>query len=277
MINIDQLKYYLIRGLPISYKGIKIKQPTLNDLDKTGVLLFSHYKFLFVAKKEHLGLDDEIIELTKKSSFFETIFIRDIYLANKNVDNRDSYIALLRMSLAFFLDIDVNSTKVDIENYSIKIPLEDNNFFELNKKNFDEFSEIIRLICYSEMLEVDTGKPKYKLKHYDNLEMRKLLEDSVRRYEEEEKKKQKENATTIADIIGAICVNDKTKYRYDNIGTLTIWQLHHLFYSMFKKENIEVIKAQFTSGNFKFDKVPDLDWLKKVKVKLPKDCKLGKQ
>lgn len=270
--NIDNLKYSLIRGFDIPYMNIRIQQPKIKDIDIIGSTMYANYRFLFCAKKEHLKLNDELSELTKDCSFFETLFIRDIYMVENNLlDQGDSFIALLRVSLAFFLNTDISDTTVDAENKNIHVINKEKNniIFTLNKSNFNEFSELIRLICNCDMLEFEK-EPEYKMEHYDDPVIQKMLEESVKRYIEEEKQRKKENEITLADIIGAICINENTKYNFSNIEELTIWQLFYIFNSMLSKEGVDIVKLQFTSGNFKFDKPPDMNWLNKVKIKLPK-------
>ena len=273
----SSLEYALIRGLEIPYMGVKVKQPTINDIDEIGLLRFSSYKSTFIILKEHLQLTDELIVITKDKSFFETLFIIDGY--SNNVDsNTILYTDMLIMSLIFFLGIDINKNMIEknMENKCISITnKEDQNIFILNNDNFEEFSELIRLVCNCDKLEIDKDT-NTNVVQYADADVQKIYEDLIKQHKKDEEEKKKANDITLSDVIGSICINENTKYNYKNIEELTIWQLFYQFTAMFTKENIDIVKSQYVSGNYTFDKVPDLDWLKKVKVKLPKDNKLIK-
>jgi len=277
LMDKSSLEYALIRGLEIPYMGVKVKQPTINDIDEIGLLRFSSYKSTFIILKEHLQLTDELIVITKDKSFFETLFIIDGY--SNNVDsNTILYTDMLIMSLIFFLGIDINKNMIEknMENKCISIAnTEGQNIFILNNDNFEEFSELIRLVCNCDKLEIDKDT-NTNVVQYADADVQKIYEDLIKQHKKDEEEKKKANDITLSDVIGSICINENTKYNYKNIEELTIWQLFYQFTAMFTKENIDIVKSQYVSGNYTFDKVPDLDWLKKVKVKLPKDNKLIK-
>jgi hypothetical protein len=290
MINEDTLKYNLIRGLDIQYidknnQIINIKQPKIFDIDKIGLIQYLSLSYIFRIQKEHLKLYDEIKDEIQNKTIFESIIIQEKVFKEKKENNNmnNSLILLLLQSLIFFLDID-NYKKIKVkENYDIVINdfiEKDGNasevpIFTLNNDNFDEFAELIRIITCTDILEIEKNTQIKKV-HYDDPIMQKMYEEQIKLYLNDEEKKKKENSLTISDIIGSICVNENTKYNFNNIKDLTIWLLFYQFDSMFKKENIEITKSQFTSGNFSFDMIPDLNWLKKVKVTLPKDINITK-
>ena len=135
---------------------------------------------------------------------------------------------------------------------------------------------MIRLICNLNVLEIEEEK-KIKVRKYKDASMQKRYEQLMGQLQTNEDKKKNENSITIADIIGSICTNKNTKYTLYNIDKLTIWQLFYEFNNMFTMENIDMIKSQYNSGNFQFKNPPDINWLKKVKVKLPEDNKIKKR
>ena len=255
--------------------GVKIKQFTLEEIEEIDWDMYDNYKFLFIATKEHLKLNDELLKITKHSSFFDTLFIRDLYMLNKNqLKNDISFVALLRISLSVFLNIDINSIAIDENKKSFIISNNDGKIiFILNNDNFEEFSEMIRLICCCDKLSIKKEEKTSKRKYKDQA-MQEKYESLKAQLKKNEDKEKHENELTIADMIGAVCINENTKYNFENISKLTIWQLYYQFSSMFVKENIEMTKLQFTSEKFKFDKTPDMNWLKKVKVKVPKNIEL---
>lgn len=289
-MNSDSLKYSLIRGLNIVFQDknnqqIKVKQPTIANIDKIGILAYLSLSYIFRIQKEHLQLYDEIKDKLNGKSLFESIIIQEEILNSKSdFKMTDSMIMLLIQSLAFFLDIqDFNRIGVsdtvdaiivydfkEIDKQIYKVPI-----FQLDNSNFDEFSELIRIVTHSEIIEIEKEN-EIKTVQYADASVQKIYEDLLKQHLKDEEEKKKENSITISDVIGAICINENTKYNYKNIKELTIWQLFYQFNSMFTKENIEIVKSQFTSGNYTFEKVPDLDWLKKVKVKLPKNNTLNK-
>jgi hypothetical protein len=289
-MNSDSLKYQLIRGLSIIFQDnnnqrIKVKQPKIEDIDDIGLLPYLSMTYIFRIQKEHLQIYDEIKDKINNKSLFESMIIQEEILNSKSDFNiSESIIMLLIQSLAFFLDIkDFNRIGVsdnidaiivydfkDVNGEICKIPI-----FQLDNNNFGEFSELIRIITCNSIIEIDKDNNVKKL-YYADPEVQRMYEEQIKLYLEEEKKEEKENQLTISDVIGSICINENTKYNYKNIQDLTIWQLFYQFNSMFAKENIEIVKSQYTSGNYNFEKVPDLDWLRKVKVKLPNDMENNK-
>jgi hypothetical protein len=207
---------------------------------------------------------------------FQSFFIQERYYEKNNSLNIDtSILLLLKQSMGFFLNIDIKNIIVDvdnerfivieermIDNKSMGIPA-----FELNNDNFEEFSQLIRIITWNDIYKIEKNEIKKVI--YADPNVQKMYEDLIKQHLKEEEKKNTENNITLSDIIGAICINENTKYNYKNIGELTIWQLLYQSKSMFDKEYIDITKVQYRSGNFTFDKPPDLNWLNKIKIKLP--------
>jgi hypothetical protein len=265
-MNSNTLKYQLVRGLDISYMGIKVKQPTIKDLDEA--LDYDSYKFVYCASKDFLQFEEgENIDTFKDYTYFQTLF----KLQNK------IYIQTLLLSLIFFLKIKVDNIGVRLN--TMQIIVNDDNgdqIFTLDNNNFEEFSELIRLICSCEKMIIKNDENQ-KIRKYKDFAMQQKYEALMIQLKKNEEKKNRENELTISDVIGSICINENTKYNYKNIEELTIWQLFYQFNSMFAKENTEIVKSQFTSGNYNFEKVPDIDWLKKIKIKLPENNTLVNQ
>lgn len=287
MINEETLKYNLIRGLDIQYidkdnQIINIKQPKIADIDES-LLSYLTYTYIFRLQKEHLEFYDEISEKLNGKSLFESILIHEEYCKQKNDFNpMNSYIIKLICSISFFLGIkDFKKIGFSKDRQSIEVyDFKENNgelykviIFKLDNNNFDEFAELIRTITCSDILEVEK---KMKKVLYSDPSVQKMYEDLLEQYKNNEEKTKEENNITISDVIGAICINENSKYKYSDIKDLTIWQVFYQFNSMFTKENIEIIKSQFTSGNFSFDKTPDLNWLNKIKIKIPEDAGITK-
>jgi hypothetical protein len=265
-INKEYLERLLIRGLDIPYMGVKVKQPTVKDLDEI-FLDYDSYKFIYSASKDFIQFEEgESIDDYKDYTYFQTLF----KLKNK------IYFQTLILSIEFFLKVKIANDNIRVSNDMKIIIVDDegkNILFTLDNNNFEEFSELIRLVCCCEKMKVE-DKNKQKIRKYKDTAMQQKYETLMIQLKKNEEKKNRENGLTISDVIGAICINENTKYNFKNIEELTIWQLFYQFNSMFTKENIEIVKSQFTSGNYNFEKVPDMDWLKKVKVKLPESTKL---
>lgn len=281
-ISVDDLKYRLVRGLDIPYNNIKIRQPKIEDIDTLGINYYSSMSYVFCIQKEHLPLWDTLQNEFNSKTLFQSLFIQEkFYETNNKLDSSTSILILLRESLKFFLGIeDVKKIIIDIENerfivVETQIRGEESflePIFVLDNNNFEEFSELIRLITWNEVYKIKKDEIKRVL--YADESIQKIYDNLIKQHLKEEEKKKQENNISISDIIGAICINENTKYNYKNINELTIWQLFYQSKSMFDKEHTEIIKMQYTSGNFTFEKPPDLDWLKKVKISLPKDSKL---
>ena len=285
-ISTGDLEWRLVRGLPIFFNNIMIKQPRIEDIDKLGINYYSTMSYIFCIQKEHLPLWDTLQNEFNSKTLFQSLFVQErFYEANNKLDASTSILILLRESLKFFLDIeDIRKIIIDVDNERF-IVIDNREFegkifevpiFELNNDNFEEFSELIRLICNLNVLEIEEEK-KIKVRKYKDASMQKRYEQLMGQLQTNEDKKKNENSITIADIIGSICTNKNTKYTLYNIDKLTIWQLFYEFNNMFTMENIDMIKSQYNSGNFQFKNPPDINWLKKVKVKLPEDNKIKKR
>jgi hypothetical protein len=279
------LEYILIRGLPIYYQNIEVKQPKIEDIDKIGLLTYLSMTYVFRLQKEHLQLYEEIKDKLNGKSIFESLIIQEEILTKKeDFKIIDSIIMLLIQSLSFFLDIkDFNRFEVgddciiihafkEIDGQVQKVPI-----FKLDNNNFDEFSELIRTITCSNILEIDKEEVNEELEHYDDEDLQRLIEEQYKIYKDDKKKEEKENEITISEIIGSICMYENSKYDFTTIINITMWQIHYYFNFLLEKENIEITKSQFTSGNFKFEKVPNLNWIKKTKVKLQNVKKIVKE
>lgn len=284
-MNKTDLEYRLIRGLPISYQNIEVRQPTIEYIDKIGLLPYLSMTYIFRMQKEHLELYDEIKDRLNGRTIFESLIIQEEILTQKEDFNiQSSMFMLLMQSLIFFFRLeDINRIQVK-NDYRIVIyefkningEIDNIPIFTLDDSNFDEFSELIRIICNTDVLEIESNKSKLEIVQYADPNVQKIYEDLIKQHLKDEDKKKEENNISVSDVIGAVCVNENTKYNFENISKLTIWQLFYQFTSMFEKENIETVKSQYTSGNFQFEKAPNLNWLNKVKVKLPKDNKTTK-
>lgn len=278
-ISTDDLKYRLIRGVPIHYNGINIKQPTIADIDRIGILTYLSLSYIFRIQKKHLELYDDIKDKLIGKSLFESIIIQEEIINSKeNFAIEKSLIMLLIQSVAFFLDIqDFKrigvSDKIDaiivydfkeINGEIYKIPI-----FQLDNNNFEEFSEIIRLITYSDIIQEEKEEDD-ELEHYKDENLQRIIEEQYKKYKEDKRKEEEENKISINEIIGTICVHENSRYDFSTISNVTIWQLHYYFNFLLEKENIEITKSQFTSGNYTFEKVPDMNWIKKTKINLSK-------
>lgn len=277
----DDLEWWLVRGLPIPYNNIIIKQPKISDIDKMGIIYYSAMTYPFCIQKEHLKLWNTLQDAFNGKSLFQSMFIQEKYYLQQDgkINPENSIIKILADSLCFFLNIDMKDIEVlnddrIIINYKKEFMGKVLNIqFELNNNNFEEFSELIRVITCTDIIK-EEKEEIYELEHYDDENLQRLLEEQYRIYKEDKKKEENENKITINDVVGGVCMNENSKYNFSNISTLTIWQLYYYFKFLLEKENIEITKSQFTSGNYNFEKVPDLNWIKKTKIKLLKCKKL---
>ena len=280
-ISTGDLEWRLVRGLPIFFNNIMIKQPRIEDIDKLGINYYSTMSYIFCIQKEHLPLWDTLQNEFNSKTLFQSLFVQErFYEANNKLDASTSILILLRESLKFFLDIeDIRKIIIDVDNERF-IVIEtqivgDKSFeepiFVLDNNNFEEFSELIRHITWNNIIKIE--KEEVKRVRYDDPNIQKIYEDLLKAHDKDKQEEESKNNITISDIIGAVCINENTKYKFNDIGELTVWQLFYLSKSSFDREYIDITKRQYTSGNFTFDKPPDLNWLEKVKIKLPEDTK----
>lgn len=279
MIDTELLRFNLLFGLPIQYEKIKIYQPTIKDYCDLpiGINAYYMYKYLYCIQPEHLNLNKTLLEVLKKEnrSLFQILFIHDEILKRKNeLNGQNSLILNLSFSLSFFLKIDINEIKVDVKNQQLIIENKENNetLFILNNDNFDEFSALIRLVCSSEIMEVN--KTEENIKYPKDESLRKKMEKILRQNAENEERKRKENMTTVVDIMSRVIAHENTKYDYFSILNLTIWQLFQEYATMYVREDFDFEKRKITSGQFDYSKQKvDLNWGNKLKIKLPETIK----
>jgi hypothetical protein len=280
-ISIDELEFLLIRGLPVNYNGLIIKPPKISDIDKIGLGYYYAMTYPFCMQKENLQLWNTLQNDFCGKSLFNSFFIQEKYYLKQDegIKPENSIIALLAQSLCFFFGIDMKDIEV-LDDNKIVINYKKEAFgkmfnipFELNEDNFEELSELIRTITCTDIIKEEKEEID-ELEHYDDENLQRILEEQYRIYKEDKKKEENENKITINQLIGSVCMNENSKYNFSNISTITVWQLHYYFNFLLEKENIEITKSQFTSGNYNFEKVPDLNWIKKTKVKLSKCKKL---
>ena len=280
-ISTGDLEWRLVRGLPIFFNNIMIKQPRIEDIDKLGINYYSTMSYIFCIQKEHLPLWDTLQNEFNSKTLFQSLFVQErFYEANNKLDASTSILILLRESLKFFLDIeDIRKIIIDVDNERfivIETQVKGDKSFEepifvLDNNNFEEFGKLIRHITWNNIIKIE--KEEVKRVRYDDPNIQKIYEDLLKAHDKDKQEEESKNNITISDIIGAVCINENTKYKFNDIGELTVWQLFYLSKSSFDREYIDITKRQYTSGNFTFDKPPDLNWLEKVKIKLPEDTK----
>jgi hypothetical protein len=275
----ETLKFNLLFGLPIKYENINIFQPTIEDYINLPMHINGYYlyKYLFCIRLEHLNIGDDLKNILKKEhkSLFESFFICDELLKQQNKLTSDiSLVLQLIYSLSFFLRINIDCFQIDGKNQQIIITDKEKNeeLFILNNDNFEEISAFIRLICSSEIIEIEVKNNNIKYPKDETL--RKTMEKLLKQNAETEARKKKENATTLVDIMLRVLAHEDRKYNYFSLSKLTIWQLLKEYENMYIRENFDFEKRKITSGNFDYSKVKvDLDWGKKTKIKLPEILK----
>lgn len=275
-MNKDDLEYRLIRGLDVPYMQVLIKQPTIDDIDKYGYVEYSLFTYPFKMQKEHLQLYDEIKNELIDKSLFESIIINDKCLMRKNDFNiNNSMLLLLKHSLAFFLNIqnfDMIQFDEDNEKMVIYNSKEFNGkvytfpVFSLDKDNFDEFSELIRIINCAEIIESENNKEKQYYAIYDDPELQQAYDELMQDSKKKEEESKSENSISFNDMIHDICNSKYSKETIDTISKRTIWQIFDIYKSMNIQESVNFNKQQYCSYKFEFKEAPIIDWKKINKI-----------
>jgi len=282
-MNSDDLGYILIRGLDVPYMGIKVKQPTIGDVDRIGLLNYFGMSYIFRIQKEHLQLYDEIKDKLNGKSLFESLVIQEKVLMSKQDFNyMNSEIMRLVCSLAFFLGIeDFNKIKIT-DDYKIVVydfnevggQVINKPVFELSEKNFDEFSELIRIITCNDIIELDKDKPKELYAIYDDPELQREYDEMMGDYKEKKNKEEDKNKISFNDIIHDICSSKYSKETIDTISKRTIWHIFDIYKSMNAQESVDFNKQQYCSYKFEFKENPIIDWKSINKIKVETNGKL---
>ena len=234
----SKLKIFdLISGIDIPYEDIgTLHQPTLDEIRKVGFDQYINYtNILLMDIEKYLERDDvdDVIKEEIKSKY--TMF--DIWFSQN--DGR----ALLQKALSFFMCEDIMPDLV----HHCYVLFKDGEVVGLiDKANFDNIVSGIGQINYIQQQEVAPINCK-------NNRAKKILEKLVKGRKEAAKHKKADLSINIPNLISSIVAYHGT-YNYENIWSLTIYQLYDLFFRLSTKNQLSVMGLRWAAwGKDDFD------------------------
>jgi hypothetical protein len=229
-------KEKLLFALPIEIPNMgKIYQPTLRDFIEKE-FDFPRFKRVFSIRKDAV-LDDTSKDYDKIKDF-------DLIVYSNLIED-----LIMSLELLYRTDeIRISAKQNNIESIRILIKVNEE-IYCLDRNNFTQFANRILILLYSGN-NVAEEEVKEEL---DEIELKILRKK--REYERRKNKAKKENAEdgdSIYDIANYL-IHVDSKYTYNNVLDLTIYQLINSYYLYRQKENYDVFMAYKTSGQFKIE------------------------
>lgn len=189
---------------------------------------------------------------------------KDIYIDNTN----DDYDKIKDFDLIIFtnmMDNLIQSLKIlyktdkiefeppkdnDIDSIAISINVDDNKYY-LNRNNYTEFADMILITLHEGNNIADEGVKKELTEIELKMERKRREFERKKRLKEIEQNKDKDQLT-IFDLANYLIHTD-SKFNYENVLNLTIYQLINSFQLYQQRENYNLFMKYKTSGNFKIE------------------------
>lgn len=244
-------EYYYLFGLdiPLDQYGLgTIKQPKLID---------------YISKEVDI------------EGFYLPFIFNDIVIGQS--DNKEDFIKIKESlgSLTFMLMNCYQSKKFDVVNSLVKhlsilydtdnvkigdkftILIDD---IEIDNSNFDTLVDVIL-----ELSKIDRSKLKFdKVKKKEMTELELEFERRRKQYLDRVNKKDKEEGLKLLDICNIVCHN--SKYGYEDVLNMTIYQLKNTFEIVNKKEIFDINMLHRISPKFDMSKDKYEHWTEKIKL-----------
>ena len=229
-------KEKLLFAIPIEIPNMGIiHQPTLRDFIEND-FDFTRFKRVFSIRKDAI-LDDT-------TEGYNKIKDLDIVIYSNLIED-----LILSLKLLYKTEeIRVSVKQNNLESIKILIKVNDD-IYCLDRDNFTQFANRILILLYSgnNVAEEDV---KEELDEIELKILRKKREFEKRK--NKAKKEKVEEGDSIYDIANYL-IHVDSKYTYQNVLDLTIYQLINSYYLYRQKENYDVFMAYKTSGQFKIE------------------------
>ncbi|MGL5191668.1 MAG: hypothetical protein ACRC7S_18665 [Cetobacterium sp.] len=244
------LEYYYLFGLDIPLDrhnlGV-IKQPKLIDYinNKSEVEMF-YLPFVMNDIIINQSEDNEVLNELKKKIGSLTFMLMNCYQSSRF----DVLMSLINsLSLLYRCESKIN------EDFSISV-----GDVRIDDSNFDILSDLVL-----EMSKIDKSKIKFnKVSKKEMTEIEKEFERRRKKYLEQSKNKKRDNELNILDISNIIIHG--TKFSYEDVLNMTVYQIKNTFNAMNSKEGYEVGTLYRVSPKFEANKESLNHWSEKVKI-----------
>lgn len=154
----------------------------------------------------------------------------------------------MRNSLRFIFDTDEVNYIFDYKDLKKSYISINNDAFKIDRDNYDDIREII---CDIFDVDISGIKPKPKLTEFE-LEMQKRFESAKKEYENAYNKNEEDEVITTTMLVDYIVNFKHSKYSYDSIQDLTVYQIKNIFKSYQNQEAYDTELQYRSSGNFTF-------------------------
>lgn len=241
----------LLFGCPIKNKDLgTIYQPTLKDFIDNN-LDMENFIGIFNIKAEELFQNSDNI---KDFDVFT-------YQLLMNAEANDLLIIDLIRNLKFLYktnDINIEILNKNLDSICISIKI-DNKKHYINRDNYNELVDIILVMIgiKDNIIEI---KEQRELSPIE-LQMEKKRKEFERKKRERNSKKEK-NGMTFFDLANYIIHADGSKFDYQSVLNLTLYQIKNTFHLYNKKETYKTEMDYRTSGQFKLEEKTE-HWFQK--------------
>ena len=200
---------------------------------------YGKFKSSFSVRKE--------IFIDNTNSDYDKIKDFDILIFSNMIENLIQSLKLLYKTDNVKLE---TPKKDDIDSIQISIKSNDNIYY-INRNNYTEFADMILIILH-EGNNIADKKVKKELTEIElKMERKKREFERKKRLREIEQNKDKKQIG-IFDLANYL-IHVDSKYTYDNVLDLTIYQLINSYQIYQQKENYDLFVKYKTNGNFKIE------------------------
>lgn len=245
-------KEKLLFNMPIELEGLgTIHQPTLDTLIEKDFDLNRMVRAFKINKEmlfENSKLDIKNFDIFFLPYLSDHININDLLSCEiiKLLNDLMKSLAILYKTDNIKISIDKNVEKLDFNIFNINI----NDEIVINRNNYDHLCNIVQVIL--NITKNDKVENKV-MSEYERIaeEKRKKFEERINKQKEDEK--ENENTFTIYDAANYLIHVDESKYTYESIRKLSIYQLKNSFTLYSQKDRYKENVQYKVSGNFEID------------------------
>lgn len=244
-LNLMFDKEYLIENIG------KIYIPTLNDIKTIGEEEFNRLNSVYKLTLDFFDLPDDLKDQVTLFDLYILIHHQN-KMHNKNINSDEivDYFGLLLDSLRFYFKDDIFFHE---EKYLIQIGKQG----YISHSNFNSLCNIILKIICEEKAEIE------KIPTFKNARQK----DIYMKIMEGRKKEAKKNAVSLSTMANIIIHGGDSYIPYDEVGKMTIYQIHNSFKSILNKDGFFINFKKMLAGDDPKKSNLDLTyWAEKLKI-----------
>jgi len=238
----------LISGIDITIDNIcSLRQPTLNDIRSLGYNQYLAYTNLFLLDEIKFMEIWKVKVKPELENSQQTIF--SLLISENNT--RQAFLEALAFFIVEDIEFDPNKKLIRV------LHEESGSYTQINEDNYGILQDIVSQMNF-------VGNKELPPKKFRNSKAREIYELIFKGKAEVTTKVTADQGLNIPNIISAIVANHGA-YTYDNIWSLTIYQLYDLFFRLNIKIQLGIIGMKWAAwGKDKFD---FSEWYKNPNIK----------